>query len=167
MASATLNLNLQALVASALDLETPQSTLNLNSLYSLTDGSGDQKYQQLYSDTRTTDGTGESLDLVGSLKNAFGQTISFTKIKVILIRAASTNTLSVHVGGAATNQFVAPFGAVTDLVKILPGGLILFVASNATGYACAAGSTDLLKVVASTTGSVTYDIVILGEGTAA
>ena len=167
MASGAVALNVQGLVASSLDLESPQSSLNLSSLFTLTDGSGDSKFQQMFSDTRSTDQTGETLDLVGSLKNAFGLTISFSKIKVILVLAAAANTVAIRVGAAATNQFVAWCGSATDYVTIRPGGLMLLVAQDATGYATAGGSTDNLKIVAASTATVSYDIVVLGEGTAA
>jgi hypothetical protein len=92
-----------------------------------------------------------------------GATLTFTKIKAILVKAAEGNTNNVVVGGAASNGWVGPFGDVSDTVAVKPGGTLLLVAPNAAGYAVTAGTGDILKVANSGAGTgVTYDIVIVG-----
>ena len=82
---------------------------------------------------------------------------------LLLIRAAAGNTNNVVVGGAASNQFVTPFGAGAHTLTVRPGGMLLMVANDATGYAVTAGTGDLLRIANSSSGSaVTYDIVLLG-----
>jgi hypothetical protein len=106
--------------------------------------------------------TTENLDLAGALTNAFGQTITFTKIKALAIVAAAGNTNDVVVGGASSNGFVSPFGDATDKIKIRPGGMFLITAPDATGFAVTAGTGDILLVANVGGTPVTYDVVIAG-----
>ncbi len=104
----------------------------------------------------------ETLDLNGSLTDALGGSVALTKIKALLVKAATGNTNNVVVGNAAANAWFAPFDAATDTVSIQPGGWLVLVAPNA-GYTVTASTADQLKVANSSSGtSVTYDIYILG-----
>lgn len=117
----------------------------------------------LYAGTRTLAlSTSEDLDLAGGLTDVFGATLTFVKIKMIYISAAAANTNTVVVGGAASNQFVGPFGASTHTIAIQPGATMKFI-HPLTGWAVTAGTGDLLKVLNGGAGtSVTYDLVICG-----
>lgn len=159
-----INLSVSALLSSALDLVTSQAPLKFEQAFTLTDGTGANQANNVFSDTRTLAASGsESLDLAGVLTNAFGATLTFTKIKAIFIAADSTNTNDVVVGGAATNAFASMFGAATDKIKVKPGGAFAIVAPDVNGFAVTAGTADLLQIANSggTTG-VTYDIIIIG-----
>jgi hypothetical protein len=158
------NVQLDALLTSALDLTTVSSPLTIAQHYPLTSGTGANQADKVWSDTRTLAASGtENLDLAGVLVDAFGATITFVKVKAMLIRAASGNTNDVLVGGHATTAFVNWVSDPTDVVVVKPGGLFLLVAPNAAGYGVTAATGDLLKVTnsAGTTG-VTYDVAILG-----
>lgn len=150
----------------SLDMVSIAAPLSDSITYTWTNGDAADKAQQLVSDERTTDGTGESLDLAGGLTNGFGQTVTFTKVKLLSIEASSTNTQTVDVGGAAGTQFVNWVANSSDIVKVRPGGVLILVAPDATGYAVGAGTADLLKIKAGATASVTYKIVVIGTGTA-
>ena len=155
-------LKLHSILTGTGDLQTPRSEFTWDRTIDLANGTGADQANQVWTDTRTlTSGSTETLDLNASLTNAIGESVTFTKIKAILIRnKACTTTLSV--GAAATNQFVAIFGSATDLVKILPGGVFLITSPDSTGAAVAAGSTDNLKIANSAGASCDYDIVIIG-----
>ncbi len=158
------NVQLDALLTSALDLSTVSSPLTIAQHYPLSSGTGANQADKAWSDTRTLAASGtENLDLAGVLTDAFGATITFVKVKAMLIRAASGNTNDVLVGGHATTAFVNWVSDPTDVVVVKPGGLFLLVAPNAAGYGVTAATGDLLKVTnsAGTTG-VTYDVAILG-----
>jgi hypothetical protein len=158
------NVQLDALLTSALDLSTVSSPLTIAQHYPLSSGTGANQADKAWSDTRTLAASGtENLDLAGVLVDAFGATITFVKVKAMLIRAASGNTNDVLVGGHATTAFVNWVSDPTDVVVVKPGGLFLLVAPNAAGYGVTAATGDLLKVTnsAGTTG-VTYDVAILG-----
>lgn len=120
----------------------------------------------IFSDTRTLAASAnEDLDLAGGLTGAFGLSLTFVKVKGILIAAASGNTNNVIVGGAASNAFVNWVGAATHTVVVRPGGF--FMLGVGTGdlnaYGVTAVTGDLLRVANSGgTTSVTYDIVVFG-----
>jgi len=162
--------NVQFVISSqatkALDLSTPSDTISFQTKYSFTDGTGANKANQHWSDTRTlADGASEELDLAGGLTDAFGDTVTFTKIKTLYIRNNSADA-NLIIGGAAANGFTAMFGG-TDDTLILPAGaaVMLCASSHATGYAVTADTGDLLQIEHDGTGddSLTYDIVIIGE----
>ena len=150
-------------LVSALDLGAGEAANGFANTITFTNGTGANQAGQVFADTRTTDNTGEELDLAGTLTNKFGETITFTAIKGIFIQAASANTLDVVVGGAAANAFVNWVGAAAHTIIVRPGGAFGWVDPGATGYAVTAGTGDLLKVAASASGNITYDVVLLGE----
>ena len=164
ISTATLKVNLLATLVSALDHGTAEFPARDDTTYNFTNGTGANQANNVFADTRTTDNTGESLDFSGVLTNAFGATISATKIKALLITASASNTIDVAVGGAASNQLSSLFGDATDKVLVKPGGMVLFVAPDANGYAVTAGTGDILKVAAASAGNVTYDIIALTVG---
>ncbi|MEU5979391.1 hypothetical protein [Streptomyces sp. NPDC047315] len=106
----------------------------------------------------------EDLDLAGVLTDAFGAAITFVKVKGIFVSAASANANNVVVGNATANAWSTLLGA-TGTITLRPGATVgvMAGATDATAYAVAAGTGDLLKVANSAAGSsVTYDIVIIG-----
>lgn len=155
---------LAAHLQSVLDLATVDVPATVRSTYSWPSGTGLDQADLVFTDTRTlTASSTESLDLAGSLVDASGATLTFARVKAILIRAAAGNTNNVNVGGAASNGFVNWVADPTDIVIVRPGGLFLLIAHDATGYAVTASTGDLLKIANSSSGtSVTYDIVIIG-----
>lgn len=129
------------------------------------DGAGLNQANQVYSGRRTLAASAnESLDLSGGLTNAFGTTLTFTKVKALVIVAATGNTNDVIVGGAASNGFISWVGAADDTVKVKPGGMFVISAPTAAGLPVTAATADLLKVANSAGGSsVTYDIIVIGS----
>lgn len=156
---------LSATLTSALDLVTASAPLTRDLSFDWTSGTGANQADKVFSDSRTISASSsEDLDLAGSLVDALGATITFAKIKAILIEADTGNTNDVVLGGAASNQFVGPFGSATHTIKVPPGGVFLLAAPKAAGLgSVTAGTGDLLKVANSSSGSsVTYRITIIG-----
>ena len=144
------------------DLQTPESTLNEINSTSLSNGTGSNQANMVFSDTRSlTASASENLDLAGGLTSALGATITFTKIKAIWIKAASTNTGAIEVGEGIANAFVGPFQASSVGVAIPPGGELLLTAP-VDGWTVTAGTGDLLKVENLVAAAASYDIVLLG-----
>lgn len=164
--TSNINLRVQATHTNALDLGTTQLALDVQRSIALADGTAANQANQLFSDTRTLSANAsEDLDLAGVLTNAFGATITFTKIKAVIITAAAGNNNNVIVGNAASNGWVGPFGAATHTVSIRPGGIFAIGCADNTAYAVTAGTGDLLKIANSAGGSsVSYDIVVIGIG---
>lgn len=162
--TSSVTVDLSALLTSALDLSTGTSPLDISQHYPLSSGTGANQADRVWSDTRTLAASAsENLDLAGVLTDAFGATLTFVKVKALLVRAATGNTNDVLVGGHASAAFVNWVSDATDIVVVKPGGLFLLVAPNAAGYGVTATTADLLKVANSSgTTGVTYDIAILG-----
>lgn len=156
---------LGASLSSALDLASATSDLDKSRQLNWSSGTTANKADTLWHDERTLAASGtEDLDLAGSLSGILGGTVTFAKVKAILVLADSGNTNDVVLGGASSNGFVGPFGAATHTVKVPPGGVILMAAPGAAGLGTVTASTgDLLHVANSSSGtSVKYQIVIVG-----
>ncbi len=130
----------------------------------LTNGTGANQASQQWHDRRTIlASSNDDLDLAGVLTNAFGVTLTFTKIKAIGIKANAANANDVVVGNAAANGVSTIFGATTHTLKIKPGGIMILTAPDVNGYGITAATADILRIANGGAGSsVTYDIVIVG-----
>ena len=165
MALATdISIQVIATLTKAFDLVTGSVPLNKRTLISLATGTGASQADKIFHDQRTLAASAtEDLDLAGGLTDAFGDTITFVRIKGLLVVAAAANTNNVLVGGAAANQFINWVSDATDKVVVRPGGALLVAAPDATAYVVTAATGDLLRIGNGAAGtSVTYDIVLLG-----
>lgn len=146
------------------DLEAAESHLSYSPLFTLSNGTGNNQANTIFSDTRTlTASATETIDLSGSLTDKVCDLISATAIKALIIRSHAANTNDVVFGPNSTNGFVTPFNAAADRVRVKPGGLAILVAPDSTGYAVTAGTADLLFIQNGGAGtSVTYDIIFAG-----
>lgn len=162
--TATLQISLAATLSKALDLLTAEPPLSYNKTFTITNGTGANQADKMFHDQRTLSASAtENLDLAGVLADLFGDTITLARIKALIVYAAPGNTNDVLVGGAAANQWLSWVGDATDVVKVKPGGILVLVAPDATGYVVAGGTADQLKIANSAgSTSVTYDIVIVG-----
>ncbi len=157
---------LTATLTNPLDLAQGSTPLQLREVISLADGIGAGRADKIFHDRRTLAASGsESLDLAGGLVDAYGNALTFARIKVMLIVAAAANVNNVVVGGVASLGFITPFGDATDKLVVRPGTRFLIAAgeADATAYAVTAATGDLLQVANSGAGTpVTYDIVLIG-----
>jgi hypothetical protein len=153
-----------ALLTGSTDLASTSAPHSLSYNKSLLSGTGTGLADVVWGDTRTLAASAtEDLDLAGVLTGALGGTVTFARVKFILVTADPGNTNNVVVGNATTNGFVGPFGAGTHTVAVQPGGMYMAVAPGATGWPVTAGTADLLKVANSAAGSsVTYSILLVG-----
>lgn len=159
-----LSLQLEAQLTGTHDFSPPVARLTKPRSFRWADGTGAGQANAVFADRRTLAASGsESLDLAGSLTDALGATITLAKVRALLIEADAGNTNTLVVGGAAENAFAALFGDASDKLVIRPGGLILAVAPDATGYAVTASTGDLLQIANGGSGSaVTYDVTVIG-----
>lgn len=160
---ARLLVDLTATLTSALDLTTVQSPLSFKRQFTLTDGTGLNQANRLWSDERTISASAtDSLDLAGVLTDPFGATLTFARIKGLLIAANSANTNNVNVTRPASNG-VPLFLAAGDGISVPPGGLFTWFAPTAAGVVVTAATGDLIDMVNSGAGtSVTYQVVVIG-----
>lgn len=163
--AATLNGNISVQMnfaySGSTDLQQLQAPLQRSVAIALANGTGSGQANMLWSDERSlTSGANESLDLAGSLTDAFGTTITFATVKAIIVEVPSTNTVNLTLGAAASAQFVGPLGSATDTVSVRPGGVFVAVAPQ-TGWTVTATTADLFKVLAGAA-AMTYRITIIG-----
>lgn len=161
--TSAIKLQVNATQTSALDLGSANFPATLSSILSLATGTGAGQADLLFSDTRTLAASGtESLDLAGSLTSAFGATLTFARIKAVIITAASGNTNDVQLTRPASNG-VPLFLAAGDGLSIRPGGMFVWACTDATGVVVTASTGDLLTLTNSAgSTSVTYSIMIIG-----
>ena len=147
----------------SLDLGTKTAKISAAIALALASGTADDQADMIFSDTRTiAASSNDDLDLAGSLVGAFGNTLTFAKIKAIMVIADAGNTNNVVIGAAASAQFVGPFGANTHTIAVKPGGVFL-IAIPDTGWTVTATSADILRIANSSSGtSVTYKLIIIG-----
>lgn len=160
--AAYVDLVVRGAYANAQDLGgTPTWSFSIDKGDSLSNGTGAVDTGDLFwTDTRTLAATTENLDLAGGLTNAFGATLTFARIKGLLIHNKSTTAgHTLTVGGAASNAFVL-FSDTTDKYPIGPNGLFFIWEPSAAAKAVTASTGDILKIESSH--SFDYDIVILG-----
>lgn len=161
--SASLAIRLQVTQSEALDQSVRTDLINKLIEQAFADGTGADQANKAWSDSRTlADGASETLDLYGGLTDAFGATINFTKIKLLLIASRAANTTILSVGAAAAPLANLLGDAASDLLKIHPGGVHLTLAPQATAIGVTATSADGLKIANAAGAAATYDIFIVG-----
>jgi len=169
----TLRVSIRASAQKALDQSTPEDVRTKLISEATSFGTGALAANQVWGDIRILAAdTNEDLDLAGSLTNAFGGTVGFAKIKLILVHNRSDETLttpahtassqSITVSPADANGFLGPFGDVSDIVTIPPGGSMLFYHPG-TGWTVTAGTGDLINIVNPAGGIAAYEILLIGE----
>lgn len=161
--SGSLKITAGGTLAKDTDLATLTQVLNYSQTYTLANGTSADQANMMWADTRTlTASSSENLDVAGGLTNGFGDTITFTRLKGIIIFAAAANTNNVLVGGDAASISTLT-GNINDIVVIRPGGFLALCSPDATGYAITATTADILKIANSAgSTSVTYDIILIG-----
>lgn len=154
------------------DVETFGNSLNSGSFThskTLADGTGAGSANLLYvvqDDTGITASGSTTLDLQ-SLTDMFGNSISFSKVKVIYIENQSTTSgVNLVVGAAAADQWGAAtaFISTTTATVLVPAAGVLYAArTDATGWVVDATHKDLKIANASGSAAVPYKIVFIGE----
>lgn len=148
----------------SLDLGDATFPIALTQAITLLNGTGAGQADLIFTDTRTLSASAsESLDLAGSLTDAYGATMTFARIKAVIVAAASGNTNDVQVTRPASNG-VPLFLAAGDGLPVRPGGFIVPLAcTDATAIPVTAGTGDLLTFTNSAgSTSVTYTVIIIG-----
>lgn len=160
----SLSFSLRGYLTKTLDIGTASLTVPYDKRYTLSNGTGADQGNMIWSDTRTISASGtDDLDLYGGLTNAFGDTMNFTAIKGVFIFAASGNTNNLLIGGD-TNAIGNWVGNVNDIIVVKPGGMFCLYDPSAGGYGVTNTTADVLQIANSSSGtSVDYDILVIGE----
>ena len=133
-----------------------------------TDGTGPNQINVMYRARRciTLSTLTDDIDLAGVLVDIFGNTITFTHIKEILIlNTATISGEDLLIGGAASNAWSQPFNGSATAKDDLWAGGIWVRSAPLSGIPITAGSADTLRVTHNgSVGDIDYDIVIKGVG---
>lgn len=131
-------------------------------------GSGTNQAQDMFHSQRTVNNAEEdNLDLAGSLVDVFGNTLTLTSIRQLLIvNNATTSGEDLVIGGPEGPSAGA---LLTDLfdgdnearIKVKSGGVLCLVAPI-SGYAITGGSADIIRVYNIGTVPISYDVIIKG-----
>ncbi|MBT2449477.1 hypothetical protein J7F03_20770 [Streptomyces sp. ISL-43] len=161
----TIGVTVDGIYTKTADLSTAADNLSKRYGAYLATGTGAGKADLRFADTRTLAASAtEDIDLAGSLVDIYGATLTFAKVKAIVIAAAAGNTNNVVIG-AGTNPWITALNS-TGTITLRPGAFIMLGAgaADATTYAVTAGTGDILKITNSAgSTSVSYDIVIIGS----
>jgi hypothetical protein len=161
--SVTLKAGIRGTQTNALDLGTVSLPIDVQASIALDNGTGANQADKLFTDTRTvTTGATDSIDLAGSLTDAFGATITLARVKAIMVTSAAGNTTDIQVARPASNGVVL-FSAVSDAIVVKPGGVFFWAAPDATAIPVTGGTGDLLSIINAAGASATYNIVIVGS----
>jgi hypothetical protein len=149
----------------AADLGTSSFPFALSVEQAFADGTAASQVDRVFTDQRTLAASAtEDLDLAGVLTDIYGATITYAKIKAIVVRAAVANNAAnpLQVTRSASNG--APlFMAAGDGISLAAGEVFAWVSPSGSGKTVTAGTGDLLTFTnGAGTNSIVYDIVILG-----
>jgi hypothetical protein len=152
---------------SAVGVGTVQSKVDKLYRTLLATGTAAGQADKVWQATRTIIASGnDDLDLSGAaLTDAFGAALAFVKVKGLIVSAAAANANNLVVGNATSNGFISWVGAAAHTVTVRPGATLALIAgaADATGYACTAGTADILRISNGAGGtSVSYDVLIWG-----
>ncbi|MDF5755821.1 hypothetical protein [Spongiactinospora sp. TRM90649] len=161
---ARLLVQLTANLTSGLDLTTVSAPLNWGRQPTLTNGAGAGQADLIWSDKRQIAGSAtDSLDLAGALTGPLGGSLTFARIKGLLVAAAAGNTTDVRITRPAANA--VPLLSAAGYIPVAPGGLFVWYAPTAAGVAVTAGTADLIDMVNGGATAADYDVVIIGAAT--
>lgn len=144
----------------ALDLDSVVDPLSASAGITWTFGTGANQANLLWHDSRSTDATGETIDIYagGVEKTAFGTLLTMEAIKLLYVKNTHA-TLVLKVLGTATTA-IGICSDPSDIIEIPPGGSLLWMCPTAAGIVTTTNKN--LKFASKTAGTITYDVVLLG-----
>jgi hypothetical protein len=128
--------------------------------WSFTDGAGALQANIVYQSSAALVAGVANIDLSGSLTDSYGTSILSARIKAFYFENRSASNIMTL--GNATNPWIT-FLPSTSTAIIRPGGAIMVVAPDATGYAVTAATGDLFKVAG--TGTDAFYFLFIGSST--
>ena len=156
-----------------IDLDLVDPTIAVAKPYQInyTNGTGANKAQVIWSDTRALDAAGgatpnETLDLAALATGIGSATVNISKLKCLILRLSTTTagyTLKLKAG--ASNGFAAIFSDPSDELVLQAGGGIQLDAP-VDGYTVD-GTHKTILITNPSAGAVSYDIIAIGEGSLA
>lgn len=143
-----------------LDLSNVLDRLEVSGGTSWSYGTGANQMNLLWHDQRSTDDTGETIDVYagGAEVDAFGNPLTMEAIKLCYIKNTHA-TLTLEIFGNTSLDLLLISGT-TDAIEIPPGGVFFWTCPTEAGIDT---TTNIKLFIASkTAATITYDIVLGG-----
>jgi hypothetical protein len=161
-AAATLTANLAAQALNALDLNvTTRADVAKTLTNTFTSGTGLNQYDRIWVDERTIAGSGtDIIDLVGgALFDVLGVAFAPARLKFLMVTNLGPNDIQL-VRPVSTGVVIYLAGGDGELIP--PNGFVVKTWPSATGIVVTGGTSDLLNVINTAAGTVTYQIIVGG-----
>lgn len=157
--TAQIALSILAHETSSGDLSRTLRATPANYALTLTDGTGANQAQVVWSDSRTATTSNDDLSLasLADTRDGAAVVVAFTQVKFVYVRNTHA-TANLRIGGAVGLGVFAGL-PVTVAMTLPPGGGYMFSAPTDSGVVAG------IARFAAESGSCTYDIVLIGEGT--
>lgn len=149
-------------IASGVQTGTAQG--RVNETWAITAGTTLDKADEMYSTVLTIAGSSDTTLDLSALSDAFGDTITFARIKAMVVVNKGTDD-SIVVGNAtnAWEGWISAGGTVTIPASTATNkSWFGFAVPDATAYAVTATTADELKIANSSTSSVDVEVMLIG-----
>jgi len=124
-------------------------------------GTGANQADSVYTASATiTTGATLTLDLKGSMVDAFGAAFTPAKLRLVYIASRSSNTTNVTLFGNAASPLI--LSVATTTTTLTPGDFLLATRRATAGIAVTAGTADIVDIVNAAGASAVVDIVLVG-----
>lgn len=160
----SLRASLKALQTGSNALGSPTFNPDIEAFFDLADGfAADQADRCYFAERTVLTAANDDLDLAGVMTDIFGATLTFAKLKALLVYNKPTNSTNLTIGGG-TNPFIGFLSGTTPTIgPIRPGGFLMLACPALTGIGAVVASTgDILRISNSAGASNTYQIGIIG-----
>jgi hypothetical protein len=110
-------------------------------------------------------GATQSFDLAGGVTNSFGATLTFARVKMMVLCPSNSMAVaqSVLLRPAPANGFASWQSGTNDGARVFSGGAWAVMAPQTNAYAVTPGTGDLLEIANESTNAATYRLYIGGE----
>lgn len=156
MATARIHLSVEAFDPATTGLSDVTASIAELVTHTFATGTGANQVSLVWSSSGDVDtGQTDTLDLVsGGLLTGRNQAANFVRVRALMIR--NTGSVVFTVGGTFA-------GLGGGSIPLRPGGTLLLVGPDATGYAVSGGSSDTITIANSSGSTADYEIVVLGN----
>ena len=158
--AATIHLLIDGSFTKSLDLTSPKEVIGISKSNAFANGTGSNQGNEFFSDSRQLIETSETIDLTSTLTNAFGETVTFIKVRAFILHVTTKTTgFSLILSG----NFLTNAGWITGTTPtqiVGPDGLYV-VTNPVDGYTVTNTTQDQLTID-SGSNTVDYDLIIIG-----
>ena len=144
----------------AAEIGTPKVVVSRFSPVSWTRGETASAIEVIFQDQRTTDNTGETLNIYdsGTLLDCFGNALTIDALKFLYLKNTHATLVLEVFGNAAADLLI--LSGTTDALEIPPGGEFYWSGPTAGGIVTSTNKNLFIK--SKTAGTISYDIILGG-----